>query len=106
MIENSTTILTTSEEVRNHLLVLKDEIVVEFKNRFGDIFPNNSKKNETELLDAESVAKMFGVSLQTVYNWRKRGLVSFSKVAGKTYYRKENIEQMLSNGESGNKRNR
>lgn len=53
------------------------------------------KKQPTDLLTRKQVAKMFGVTLVTVHDWTRKGLLISYKLANRVYYKREEIEQAL-----------
>ncbi len=44
-------------------------------------------------ISKESAAKLFGVSVQTIINWRKRGLIKRYKIGHSVYYKKSELLQ-------------
>lgn len=44
----------------------------------------------------ESAAKLFGVTVQTIINWRKRGLIKRYKIGQLVYYKKSELLQTTS----------
>ncbi len=53
------------------------------------------KKRPTDFLTRHEVAKMFSVSLVTVSDWTAKGLIRSYKLANRVYYKREEIEQAL-----------
>lgn len=47
------------------------------------------------ILNTEDVMQLLQVSRRTLQNWRDQGLISFSAVHGKFYYRLSSIDKML-----------
>ncbi len=53
------------------------------------------KRDAERLLDSASFEKLMGVSKPTAQAWRDEGLIAFSQVGHKIYYRMEDIEAFL-----------
>jgi len=51
---------------------------------------------EYDKISQESAAKLFGVTVQTIINWRKRGLIKSYKIGHPVYYRKSELLQIAS----------
>lgn len=52
---------------------------------------------EDPILTTEEVMSLLKVSRRSVQNWRDEGLIAFSAVHGKFYYRFSDINKMLEN---------
>ena len=50
---------------------------------------------ETELLTRKEVAKLLRVSLPTLHDWTKRGIIKGYRIEGKVYYKRSEIEESL-----------
>ncbi|RYZ25645.1 MAG: DNA-binding protein [Chitinophagaceae bacterium] len=50
---------------------------------------------ETQLMSRKEAAKFLGISLPTLNEWSKNGLVIAHKVGVKVYYKKAELEQSL-----------
>jgi hypothetical protein len=48
-------------------------------------------------LDNDQLMQMLCVSRRTLQNWRDTGLIAFSQIGSKIYYRYTDVEQMLQN---------
>ena len=53
-------------------------------------------------LKADEMRNEFGISPRTEWNWLKRKLLHPIKIAGKRYYRKSELEDMLSGNQEEN----
>jgi hypothetical protein len=49
------------------------------------------------ILDTEGVMSLLKVSRRSLQNWRQQGLIEFSAINGKFYYRISAIDKMLKN---------
>ena len=47
------------------------------------------------LLDRYDLEELFNVTRNTIYNWCKAGLLSFSKIGRKKYYDAQEIENLI-----------
>ncbi len=50
---------------------------------------------EDPILDTEGVMNLLKVSRRSLQNWRDQGMIEFSAVGGKFYYRMSAINKML-----------
>ena len=50
---------------------------------------------EPELLTRKEIAKLLRVSLPTLHDWTKRGVVKAYRIEGKVYYKRSEIEESL-----------
>ncbi len=58
--------------------------------------PSNDCTNEAELLKAKDVARLLKCSVQTVYNYRRRGIIKSYKKAGRSlYFSRQHIDEAL-----------
>lgn len=52
---------------------------------------------KVEVLYVNDVAKIFGVTRQTIYKWEREGLLhSYQTPSGRRYYKPEDIEKFFS----------
>ena len=52
---------------------------------------------DTVWMDASDVCIMLKITKQCVHNWRNAGLLPHSKMGGKYFYKKNDIEKILNN---------
>jgi hypothetical protein len=79
------------------IVVLPEELEV-IENRLSEIEATLKKKLhlvEDPILNTEAVMGLLKVSRRSLQNWRDLGLVEFSAVGGKFYYRMSAINRML-----------
>lgn len=50
-----------------------------------------------EWLDGSDVMRQLNISARTLQTWRSNGVVGYSLVGGKVYYKKAEIERLLDN---------
>ena len=60
---------------------------------------NHEKCNEKEIYTLKDLAKMFQVTVRTVYNWMDDSRFSFIKVGSKTYVTEQQLQEFLSKHE-------
>ena len=79
------------------IVVLPEELEV-IENRLKDIEKVLKKEQhhmEDPILDTEGVMTLLKVSRRSLQNWRDEGIIEFSAVNGKFYYRMSAIYKML-----------
>ena len=55
----------------------------------------NEDKTNSLFLDNSQFIKLMGISQKTAQTWRDTGVVSFSQIGNKIYYRISDIQQLL-----------
>lgn len=60
-----------------------------------DLFDKDQLFKSDPILNTEDVMKLLQVSRRTLQSWRDQGLISFSAIHGKFYYRMSSINNML-----------
>ena len=50
-----------------------------------------------QLLDVRQAAELLGVTWQTVHEWKRRGLLPFNKMGGRTYFKRSEVLAALKN---------
>lgn len=56
--------------------------------------PSKQSLQQT-VMDSVDVQQLLHISRSTLYNWRKKGLIAFSKVGGKIYFDAADVYRML-----------
>lgn len=56
---------------------------------------NNTMHEPITWLDKQDVLQLLHISARTLQNWRTNGVLPYYKVEGKIWYKKADIEQML-----------
>jgi len=74
---------------------LKSEISETIKQEFQK-FEFNQKPEKTEFLTRKETAKLLGVSLPTLSDWNKRGIIQAYRIASRIRYKKEEVINSLS----------
>jgi excisionase family DNA binding protein len=76
-------IVTTKEELESVISVALNEQLSRFKPA--------EKKTESEYLTRKEVAKLLGVSLPTLNDWSKRGVVPSYRIETRVRYKKDEV---------------
>jgi len=71
------------------------EVLVHRLKEIEKMLKNEQKNIEDPILNTEGVMKLLNVSRRSLQNWRDSGLIEFSSVKGKFYYRVSAINKML-----------
>jgi hypothetical protein len=57
---------------------------------------NEKQKNPKEIfLDNQEFLQTMNISKRTAQNWRDQGIISFSQIGSKIYYKMSDIEELL-----------
>lgn len=65
------------------------------QDRRHDLLGKDQLFQSDPILNTEDVMKLLQVSRRTLQSWRDQGLISFSAIHGKFYYRMSSINKML-----------
>jgi hypothetical protein len=57
--------------------------------------PLKDQNIEDPILSTDDIMSLLKVSRRTLQNWRDRGVIEFSQINGKIYYRRSAINKML-----------
>lgn len=52
---------------------------------------------EREILSVRDIMAIFGVDRETVYHWRKKGILPLTHVGGKLFAKREDIDKIIAN---------
>ncbi len=67
--------------------------------RLEELTKMNSNKEkryfDNEIIDNEEFQKLFNISQGTASNWREQGLVAYSQINSKIYYRIADVKKLL-----------
>lgn len=74
---------------------LLNENIEDFFMRFQATLDMNKEKRLGEWLDNDDVCKMLGICVRTLQNLRRTGIIGYTKICNKTYYRKEDVEEAM-----------
>ena len=81
---------TSPEELTNDILKGVDSKLQEFFDKFQP-----SKKEEEELLTLEEALAILKCSNQTLWNWRKEGIIPSYRLGNRVYIKRSDINSKL-----------
>lgn len=64
-------------------------------NDVAEIKNNFQPKEPTQYMTRREVSELFGVALNTVSDWTKKGLLKSYKIGNRIYYKRHEIDQAL-----------
>jgi hypothetical protein len=59
-----------------------------------------STPQQKEIVTRKEVAEMFGISFVTLHEWTKNGILSPSKIGGRTFFKRSELMQLLINSKN------
>ena len=71
-----------------------EELIKKLEGLINRLYQNENKPNSF-FLDNSQFIKLMGISQKTAQTWRDTGVVSFSQIGNKIYYRISDIQQLL-----------
>lgn len=73
---------------------INEAFKIHVESKFNQLI-NNQEKGK-DFLTRKETAEFFGVSIVTIHNWVKEGIISSYKLGNRTYFkRSELVEQLL-----------
>lgn len=77
--------------------ILRSEFRIEIKEVLEELSKNHREKlNESdELIKRSDIAQMFDVSMVTVHQWMRKGIVAHYKMNGRTYFKKKEVLEAM-----------
>lgn len=72
-----------------------NEDMEDFFTRFKAVLDLNKEKRMGVWLDNADVCKLLGICMRTLQNLRQRGIIAYTKICNKTYYRAEDVEKTI-----------
>lgn len=87
---------------------LLDDLRTLVRDEVQDTLPNSSKTEpqEEQLLTVREAAEMLDVCPQTVHEWKRRGLLRFHKLSGRTYLKRADVLSALQGYQRSTKKGR
>jgi hypothetical protein len=74
------------------------------ENNHTDSHQDSSGRNDwSDWIDAQDVMQKLHISLRTLQTWRTNGILPYSRIRGKLYYRKSDILSLLNENYNGRK---
>lgn len=79
-------VILTSEQY-NELVVKLDEL--------NNAIESNNKNPQEPFLDNQEFIQLMNISKRTAQTWRNDGIVAFSQIGSKIYYKMKDVEVLL-----------
>ncbi len=77
--------------------VTAKDLIKAFKQEIKDLFPKNQNQTSSEkLLTRSETAKLLHVSLVTLHNWTKEGILTAYRIGNQVRYKESEVIQALS----------
>lgn len=79
-------------------ILLSEEQYKDLVEQFNSIkllIKEGQRIKQDTLYDNATFLKLMGISKKTAQTWRDNGLITFSQISGKIYYRQKDILDML-----------
>jgi hypothetical protein len=80
------------------VITLQSEVFYEIMKKMSDIqqqLEAKQKEPKDIWIDNDDLAKILKVTKRTIQNYRDNGIISFSQIGSKIYYRLSDVEDML-----------
>lgn len=95
------------------IIAIEEKIFEQMMQRLADLLKEVKKlyqdgKANTEWLDNQDVCELLNISKRTLQSYRDRGILPYSQIGYKCYYKQSDIENLIEksrikNEENGNK---
>ena len=82
----------SSEDLKNEIVA---NVVTEMKKEIQFLTDNFKPKLPPEFIDSKEACKILGITLPTLFDWRKRKIIPFFKIANKIRFKRSDIENSL-----------
>ncbi len=81
------------------VLIIPEEKYLEMLNELHEIKKALAIKNSDgkQIIDNDTFLKLLNISKRTGVTWRSTGIIGYSKIDGKIFYRLSDIDDMLKN---------
>lgn len=79
-------------------IILSVEQFNEIVNRLDTLYSKLNEKQKSAgntFLDNQEFIQLMNISKRTAQTWRDQGIVSFSQIGSKIYYKMEDVEKLL-----------
>lgn len=73
------------------------ELLVEKLKKLTDLLAEKQKDPEDQFLDNQEFMQLMNISKRTAQSWRDEGVISFSQIGSKIYYRMSDVRRLLDN---------
>lgn len=71
----------------------------------NDLYSNEEEILQTEWIENAELSHRINISLRTLQSYRERGVIVFSTIGRKVYYKISEVETLLKKNRIGNKNN-
>jgi len=75
----------------------KAEILEGFRHEMQELSKNFTPKEPTVWITRKETSELIGVSLVTIHNWTKEGVINAYKIGNRVRFKRSEIEQILLN---------
>jgi len=82
----------SSEDLKNEIVA---NVVTEMKKEIQFLTDNFKQKPPPEFIDSKEACEILKVTLPTLFDWRKRNIIPFYKIANKIRFKRSDIENSL-----------
>lgn len=73
------------------------DLLVEKLKKLTDVLADKQKNPEDTFLDNQEFMQLMNISKRTSQTWRDEGIISFSQIGSKIYYRMSDVQKLLDN---------
>ena len=81
-------------------IILSTQQYKDLVNRLEDLnkqLEEKQKKPQDTFLDNQEFLQLMNISKRTAQTWRDEGVISFSQIGSKIYYRMSDVQKLLDN---------
>jgi len=81
-------------------IILSTQQYKELVNRLDELnkqLEEKQKKPQDTFLDNQEFLQLMNISKRTAQTWRDEGVISFSQIGSKIYYRMSDVQKLLDN---------
>lgn len=71
------------------------DFILKELNEIKDKLDNRSTETEDGFIDSQQFLRKMGVSKRTAQKWRDEGVIAFSQIGNKIYYKTTDVEELL-----------
>jgi hypothetical protein len=92
--------MVTTEKIVKNYLIITDEQYSNLLSQIESInkhIKNSEKKFNLNVLDNSDLMRKLNVSKRLLQHWRDNGIIAFSQINGKIYYKFEDVQKLIDN---------
>ena len=71
------------------------ERIAKLKSRVNDLYPKEDDRIKSGWIENAELVRRLNISLRTLQSYRERGVIGFSMIGRKVYYKITEIEELL-----------